>query len=174
MNTVAAASSELPPTTIASTSIGTVAFVNSVPLKLTSGAQTPAMTRIPSGDGKHRGNCQQDGEHATDSFVFHDLSPSSRGCYLHPALPLPGANLSHCSNVECNAWTLRRHHKSGLHSHRAITHDRRRSRRVTNGGLHLCASRLEARDAVSQTCVQIAGSHVSAKQESRNKTYPIR
>src|SRR5437667_12085022 len=48
MNTVAAASSELPPTTIASTSIGTVAFVNSVPLKLTSGAQTPAMTRIPS------------------------------------------------------------------------------------------------------------------------------
>src|SRR6266496_442280 len=166
MNTVAAASSELPPTTIASTSIGTVAFVNSVPLKLTSGAQTPAMTRIPSAMANTA---------ATANRMVSTLrTPLCFMIFLHPALPLPGANLSHCSNVECNAWTLRRHHKSGLHSHRAITHDRRRSRRVTNGGLHLCASRLEARDAVSQTCVLIAGSHVSAKQESRNKTYPIR
>src|SRR5215212_9577546 len=48
MNTIAAASSELPPTTIASKSIGTVASENSLPWYCTDGVCTPVRTSIPS------------------------------------------------------------------------------------------------------------------------------
>jgi hypothetical protein len=54
--------------------------------------------------------------------------------------------------MQCNAWTSRGHHKSGLHSHRVITKIGGPGG-VANGDMHLCASRVEAREVVLQKLV---------------------
>ena len=38
-----------------------------------------------------------------------------------PPLVAPSPQSADLSSMKCNAWTLRGHHKRGLHSHRAIT-----------------------------------------------------
>ena len=92
---------------------------------------------------------------------------------IHDTGLLTNAAVTDLSSMECNAWTLRGHHKSGLHAHRAITHDRRSGE---GGERWLAPLRKPHRGEGSfdHTFVLIAGSQVSAKRESHNKTYPLR
>src|SRR5215211_1803041 len=96
MNTVAAARNELPPTTIASKSTGTVASVNSVPWYCTAGVSTPVRTSIPSAmsNTATAANRMVSTLRTTLCFIVFLLSLAE--CFLHRELPPPGACLSLC------------------------------------------------------------------------------
>ena len=54
----------------------------------------------------------------------------------------PSSSVTDLSSRESNAWTLRGHHKSGPHAHRAITGEQEVRGRVSYRGLHIYICRV--------------------------------
>src|SRR6266568_5148255 len=94
--------------------------------------------------------------------VFQPLGKACcRSAVHHPTIKAdrllpsscPSASLTDLSRRKFTVWTLRGHHKSGPHAHRAITSGQEVRGRLSKRGLHICGSRVEARSAsISPVC----------------------